>query len=176
MKKFKNSKNKWSTNTQGTLCTMRYYRFSRRRKNYLFGLSDYFKSQKKSDYIINTGRSKMLDSGFFENKVCGALCKAWKGYVIAKNKDEYDKMLHYARIIQECQHDLGLEISSFPNIGMSDSSFSRQIAQENNNNQEEQEASDEEYQTNHQYEEERLSDRYSEYFRDDCNKGDRFTS
>jgi hypothetical protein len=37
----------------------------------------------------------------------GALHKAWKGYVIAKNKDEYDKMLHYADIIQECQDDLG---------------------------------------------------------------------
>jgi hypothetical protein len=85
---------------QGKLCTMKYYRFSRRRKNYLFGLSDYYKSKKKSDYMINTNRSKKLDSGFFQNRVWGALHKAWKGYVIAKNKDEYDKMLHYADIIQ----------------------------------------------------------------------------
>jgi hypothetical protein len=56
------------------------------------------------------------------------LVKAWKGYVIAKNKDEYERMEHYARIIQESQHDLGLEVSSFDNIGMSE--------QENNNNQE----------------------------------------
>ena len=42
----------------------------------------------------------MLDSGFFENQVWGALHKAWKGYVIAKNKDEYEKMVHYARIIR----------------------------------------------------------------------------
>jgi hypothetical protein len=114
----------------------------------------------------------MLDSGFFENKVWGALCKAWKGYVIAKNKDEYDKMLHYARIIQECQHDLGLKVSSFPNIGMSDLSSSQQIAQENNN----QAISDEEYQTDRQYEKERFTDTYSEDFRDDYNKADRFTS
>jgi hypothetical protein len=26
--------------------------------------------------------------------------KAWKGSVIAKNKDEYEKMEHYARIIR----------------------------------------------------------------------------
>jgi hypothetical protein len=63
--------------------------------------------------MINTDRSKMLDSGFFENQVWGALHKAWKGYVIAKNKDEYEKMEHYACIIQELQHDLGLPISSF---------------------------------------------------------------
>ena len=44
----------------------------------------YYKNRKKSDYIIYTGRSKMLDSGFFENQVWGALYKAWKGYVIAK--------------------------------------------------------------------------------------------
>ena len=94
--------------------------------------------------------------------------------MIAKNKDEYEKMEHYARIIQELQHDLGLEVSSFDNIGMSATSFLWQIVQENNNNQEEQEASDEEYQTD-RYEQERFPDTYSEYFQDDENKADRFT-
>ncbi|MFL6343266.1 MAG: hypothetical protein ACJ72U_17200 [Nitrososphaeraceae archaeon] len=46
----------------------------------------YYKSRKKQDYMVNTGRSKLLDSFFFENQVWGALHKAWKGYVIAKNK------------------------------------------------------------------------------------------
>jgi hypothetical protein len=44
---------------------------------------DFYKNRKKSDYIIYTGRSKMLDSGLLENQVWGALHKAWKGYVIA---------------------------------------------------------------------------------------------
>ena len=83
--------------------------------------------------MVNTGRSKMLDSGFFENQVWGALHKAWKGYVIAKNKDEYEKMEHYARIIQESQHDLGLEVSSFDHIGMSAASFLSEIAQKEGN-------------------------------------------
>ncbi|MFL6396818.1 MAG: hypothetical protein ACJ706_06645, partial [Nitrososphaeraceae archaeon] len=87
----------------------------------------------KSDCMINTDRSKMLDSGFFENQVWGALHKAWKGYVIAKNKDEYDKMERYARIIQESQYDLGLEVSSFDNIGMPASSFLWQIVQKDEN-------------------------------------------
>jgi hypothetical protein len=43
--------------------------------------------------------------------------------VIAKNKDEYDNMEHYARIIQENQYDLGLPISSFDSIGRSASRF-----------------------------------------------------
>jgi len=51
--------------------------------------------------MISTYRSRVLDSGSFDNQVWGALIKAWKGYVIAKNKDEYEKMLRYARIIQE---------------------------------------------------------------------------
>ncbi len=42
--------------------------------------------------MISTDRSKKLNSGFCENEVWGALHKAWKGYVIAKNKDEYEKM------------------------------------------------------------------------------------
>ena len=125
----------------------------------------------------------MLESGFFENQVWGALHKAWKGYVIAKNKDEYDKMLHYADIIQECQDDLGLRVSSFHNIGKSALAFHslraaqyrENMANKNNdynyNNQEQ--VSEEE--VDHQYEQERFTDEYSEDFRDDYNKADRFT-
>ena len=69
----------------------------------MFALHTYPKSKKKQTYVVNTDRSKMLESGFFENQVWGALHKAWKGYVIAKNKDEYEKMERYACIIQECQ-------------------------------------------------------------------------
>jgi hypothetical protein len=51
-------------------------------KNYLFGLSDYYKSRKKStkkqDYMVNTGRSKMLDSFYFENQVGVLLTKLGK--------------------------------------------------------------------------------------------------
>jgi hypothetical protein len=54
--------------TQTKLSTMKYYRFGKRRKNYL-GFSDYFRSKKKSDYMINTGRSKILSGIFFENQV-----------------------------------------------------------------------------------------------------------
>jgi hypothetical protein len=68
----------------------------------------------------------------------GSLHKAWKGYVIAKNKDEFDKMLHYARIIQECQYDLGRPVSSFHDIGKSALAFyslrAREIAQKNKSN------------------------------------------
>jgi hypothetical protein len=152
---------------------MKYYRFSRKRNDYF----RYFRSKKKSDYMIRTYRSKILDSGSFDNQIWGALTKAWKGYVIAKNKGEYEKMLHYARIIQECQHDLGRPVSSFDKIGMSAASFLQQIAQkeEDNNNQEEQGVSDEGYQID-RYEQERLTDTYSEDFGDDYNKADRFTS
>jgi hypothetical protein len=96
---------------------MKYYRFSRRRKSIFYAYDP--KLRKKSDYMINTGRSKILSGIFFENQVWGALHKVWKGYVSAKNKDEDDKMELYARRIQECQHDSGLEITSFDNIGMS---------------------------------------------------------
>jgi hypothetical protein len=182
MKKFKNYKKEWSTNTQAKLFTMKYYRFSRRRNDYF----RYFRSKKKSDYIIRTGRSKVLDSGLFDNQVWGSLTKAWKGYVIAKNKDEYDKMVHYAHIIQESQYDLGLEISSFPDIGKSalafHSSQAAQIARENmktlgsnNQIQEEQPLDEENYQGDDQYEQERFTDAYNEYFEDDENKAERFT-
>ncbi|MFL6378305.1 MAG: hypothetical protein ACJ72R_12700 [Nitrososphaeraceae archaeon] len=117
----------------------------------------------------------------------GALHKAWKGYVIAKNKGEDDKKEHYACTIQECQDDLGLKVSSFPDIGKSALAFyslrAAQIAEENKsncNNQEqqiaeEQIAEEENYLTDTQYEKERFTDAYSENFEDDENKADRFT-
>jgi hypothetical protein len=43
-----------------------------------------------------------------------------------------------------------------------------------NNREEQQELSDENYQTDHQYEQERFTDEYSEYFEDDENEADRF--
>jgi hypothetical protein len=66
--------------------TIKYYRFSRRRKKSLYSLYYDFKYRKKSVYMTDIGRSKMLDSGFFENQAWGGLHKAWKGYTIAKNK------------------------------------------------------------------------------------------
>jgi hypothetical protein len=103
------------------------------------------------------------------------LDKAWKGYVIAKNKGEDEKMKLYARRIQELQHDLGLEVSSFPNIGMSATSFFWKVAQEENDSQEQQVAAEEQnYLGDNQYERERFTDTYSEDFEDDEDKADRF--
>src|ERR671938_124671 len=147
---------------------MKYHRFNRRGRYDMFAVRTYLKSWKKQNYMVNTDRSKMLDSGFFENQVWGALYKAWKGYTIAKNKGEDDKMEVYARRIQELQHDLGLEVSSFDNIGMSAADFLWETIQEENKLQEK-EPSNENYQTD-QYEQERFTDEQSEYFEDDENK------
>ncbi len=73
----------------------------------------------------------------------------------------------YARRIQECQHDLGLPISSFDNIGMSADDFMSEIAQkEYNSNQKEQEMSEEQYSDDYHYEQDRLTDSYTENLRD----------
>ena len=106
---------------------------------------------------------------------------------IAKNKDEYDKMLHYADIIQESQYDLGLEVSSFHDIDKSALDFyslrAAQIVQENKSNNDynhsdenyQQQVGEENYLGDSQFERERFTDKYSEYFQDDENKDDRFT-
>jgi predicted oxidoreductase (fatty acid repression mutant protein) len=57
---------------------------------------------------------------------------------LPKNKDEYDKMVHYTGIIKELQDDFGLRISSFPHIGKSALAFHSlrawQITQKNKSN------------------------------------------
>jgi len=60
----------------------------------------------------------MLDSFHFENQTWGALHKAWKGYVIAKNKDELSRMKYYAIVIQKLERELGIKVSSFPELGL----------------------------------------------------------
>jgi hypothetical protein len=142
--------------------------------------------------VIDAGRSKMLDSGFFENETWGALHKAWKGYVIAKNKNEHDKLERYARIIQELQDDLGLDVSSFPDVEMTALKFyaakaSKSLQTRKAENEGRSRHNDD---NNARVEEERLTDNGqvdepeiltddnldNDYFTDDFNAGDRFTS
>jgi hypothetical protein len=59
----------------------KYRRFSRGRKS-MFCVSNKKNKNKKSEYMFNTDGSKMLDSGFYENQVWGALHKAWERYII----------------------------------------------------------------------------------------------
>ena len=100
---------------------MRYYKFNNDRS--LYPLQKYRKSWRKTSYMVSTNRSKLLDSFFYDSQTWGALHKAWKGYVIAKNKHEYDRMEYYASVIQKLQNELGLRVSSFHNIGLSSLKF-----------------------------------------------------
>jgi hypothetical protein len=121
--------------------------------------------------MASTNRSKLLDSFFYDSQTWGALHKAWKGYVIAKNKHEYDRMEYYASVIQKLQSELGLRVSSFPDIGMSALKFYSSKCSNNEcvNNEDD---NDKEMITK-----ESLRDGDdSEYFEGDLNNRDRFTS
>jgi hypothetical protein len=48
----------------------------------------------------------------------GALKRCWRGYRIAKVQDDTKKMLEYAKRIQSIQKELGINVASFPNIGL----------------------------------------------------------
>ncbi|MFL6423362.1 MAG: hypothetical protein ACJ71R_07205, partial [Nitrososphaeraceae archaeon] len=52
----------------------------------LFALRTYYKSRKKQDYMVNTGRSKLLDSFFFENQVWALCTKLGKDMSLPKIK------------------------------------------------------------------------------------------
>ena len=69
-------------------------------------------------YMLGTNKTRLLDSCYLENQTWGALHKAWKGYVIAKNKSVIDRMEYYANVIQKLQRELGLRVSSFPDLGL----------------------------------------------------------
>lgn len=62
--------------------------------------------------------SRILDSGFTEAVTWGGLKKAWIGFNIAKHNDEFDKLEHYAKVIQKLQRELGIKVTDFSNIGL----------------------------------------------------------
>jgi hypothetical protein len=79
-------------------------------------IEKYRRSWDKTKYMARRNKSQLLDSLYFENQTWGALHKAWKGYIIGKNKDEVDRMAYYAGVIQKLQRELGLQISIFPEL------------------------------------------------------------
>jgi transposase len=100
----------------------------------------------------------VLDLHFNQNKNYRQIAKEMKmsvrdiGEIVNRAKQEKERREHKSLAVQEDNND--------------------------NSNQEEQEASDEQYSDDYNYEQDRLTDdnAYSEYFRDDFNAGDRFTS
>ena len=56
---------------------------------------------------------RILPSAYFEGQMRGALDKCWLGFIIAKEKEEWDKIDLYAKRIQSIEQDLGREITDF---------------------------------------------------------------
>jgi hypothetical protein len=97
---------------------MKCYRFNRDRTFAAKFYRPYY-SRKRLLYMVGTNRSRLLDSCYHESQTWGALHKAWRGYIIANNKDEIDRLYYYAGVIQKLQRELGLPVSSFPSLGLS---------------------------------------------------------
>ena len=59
----------------------------------------------------------MLSSGFFASQTWGALYKCWIGFVIAKEKLEWEKIDLYAGRIQELEKRIRNRINRFFKLG-----------------------------------------------------------
>jgi len=60
----------------------------------------------------------VLNSGYSLGEAYGNLRKCWKGYIIAKNDGDEEKMVHYAEGIQKFQCELGLDVEDFSHLGL----------------------------------------------------------
>ena len=95
---------------------MRFSKFNRNRS--LDPWQKYLASQNKTRYRVDKGNVRVLSSLHTENQTWGALHKAWKGYSCGRNLCETEKMRYYARVIQKLQNELGLQVSSFPDLNI----------------------------------------------------------
>ena len=78
---------------------------------YRYSFDKWTKQKKKWDPFksLTTGNRyyDILPSLYYENQTYGALNKSWLGFVIAKEKEEWDKLDMYARRIQKLERQLG---------------------------------------------------------------------
>lgn len=58
------------------------------------------------------------ENNFSTGQSWGALRKAWKGYRIAKVHNDNIRMTEYANKIRKIQGELGINVASFPNLGI----------------------------------------------------------
>lgn len=70
--------------------------------------------------IMSLNQETTSDNGnnFSAGQSWGALRKAWKGYRIAKVHDDNIRMTEYANKIRKIQGELGINVASFPNLGI----------------------------------------------------------
>ena len=76
-----------------------------------YGYSNLKKTYTRRDNVL-------LKSGYYNNQTWGALIKCWKGFKIAKNDGDEEKMIHYAEGIQKFQCELGLAVEDFSHLGL----------------------------------------------------------
>ena len=60
----------------------------------------------------------MLPSGYYVSQTWGALHKCWIGFIIAKEKLEWEKIDLYAKRIHKLEKELGIELTDFSNWGI----------------------------------------------------------
>jgi hypothetical protein len=65
-----------------------------------------------------TSTTSNNENNFSTGQSWGALRKAWKGYRIAKVHNDNVRMTEYANKIRKIQRELGINVASFPNLGI----------------------------------------------------------
>ena len=65
-----------------------------------------------------TSPTSNSENNFSTGQRWGALRKAWKGYRIAKVHNDNVRMTEYANKIRKIQGELGINVASFPNLGI----------------------------------------------------------
>ncbi len=68
--------------------------------------------------IMSLHNETASKSNFTTGQSWGALRKAWKGYRIAKVQGDNAKMREYAAKIRKIQGELGINVASFPHLGI----------------------------------------------------------
>ena len=67
-------------------------------------------------YVKRKEAPILLSSGYYNTQGYACLKQCWTGFRISKVKGNHEKMIWYAKGIQRVEKELGLDVSSFPNL------------------------------------------------------------
>jgi hypothetical protein len=92
-------------------------RYRHRKQNTGFSLMyKWMKNLDKLKYKSRTEKLEYLPSGFSVDQTWGGLIKAWVALTISDKEGDIERKKYYAAVIQKLQNELGLTITSFPEL------------------------------------------------------------
>ena len=92
--------------------------YKKRTQDPLRAMASRVKYLAEYEHHFDKDKFRVCDYGFTKAQGWGGLYRAWQGFIINREKDDYEKMHVYAQSIQNIEKDMKIDIAKFPDLQM----------------------------------------------------------